>query len=182
MISILAISGSLRRASQNTTVLRAASRLAPGDCTITLCPGLGDLPLFNPDLEGTETPSVDAFRTRIREADGILIASPEYAHGVSGVLKNALDWVVGSGEFVGKPVAILNASIQATYAYASLGEILSVMDATLLSKASITLPLNSNRIDEERICSTPELSGLLSRALFDLCDSIRQIRQNRPDS
>ena len=182
MVHILCISGSLRSASQNTAILRAAIRLAPGDCEVTLCPGLGDLPLFNPDREEEEIPSVNAFRSRIQSSDGILIASPEYAHGITGTLKNALDWVVGTGEFVRKPVAILNASIRATHACASLGEILSVMDAILVQKASVTLPLSSNRIDEAGIISNPFISRVLSQAIVALCDSIREIRQEMADS
>ena len=96
-MKILAISGSLRRVSSNSTLLRAATLLAPEGMEITLFEGLGGLPHFNPDLEGTEPPSVPDFRARLQAADGVLICSPEYAHGVPGVLKNALDWVVGSG-------------------------------------------------------------------------------------
>src|SRR6266542_4369577 len=106
MVQLLAISGSLRRTSLNTALLRAAAQLAPTGVEILLFAGLGDLPLFNPDLEGNEPRSVLEFRAQLQLRNGVLISSPEYAHGVSGVLKNALDWVVGSGEFSGKPVAI----------------------------------------------------------------------------
>jgi len=137
---ILAISGSLRLASSNTALLRAAATLAPEGVEITLYGGLGNLPHFNPDLEGTGPPSVMDFRTRLQVSDGVLISSPEYAHGVPGVLKNALDWLVGSGEFVGKPVALLNASPRATYAQASLAETITVMSARIVDEASITMP------------------------------------------
>lgn len=177
-VRILSISGSLRRASQNTAILRAAIRLTPGDCQIALYTGLGDLPLFNPDLEETEIPSVTDFRNRIRAADGILIASPEYAHGITGALKNALDWVVGSGEFEGKPVAVLNASMRATHAHSSLGEVLSVMGARLIQKASLALPLTGNRIDEVALLSDPEIAGILSSAISALSDSIKELRQD----
>ena len=107
---ILAISGSLRRISSNTTLLRAIDALAPPGVEVTLYDGLADLPAFNPDFEGAEPSSVLAFRGQLKSADGVFISSPEYAHGVPGSLKNALDWIVGSGELVDKPVAILNAS------------------------------------------------------------------------
>src|SRR5690348_328025 len=100
MLQILAISGSLRKASSNTALLRAAAALAPVDVKISLCKSLGDLPHFNPDLEGVEPASVLEFRSQLLEADGVLIASPEYMHGITGVMKNALDWIAGSGEFV----------------------------------------------------------------------------------
>ena len=91
----LAISGSLRLASSNTALLRAAALVAPEGVEIILYRGLGDLPHFNPDLEAAEPPSVTEFREQVRISDGLLISSPEYAHGVPGVLKNALDWLVG---------------------------------------------------------------------------------------
>ena len=152
-ISILAISGSLRKASLNTALLRAAITLAPADVKITLYGGLGVLPLFNPDLEGFEPSSVMDFRTQLRQADGVLIASPEYAHGVTGAMKNALDWVVGGEEFVDKPVALLNASPRATHAYASLKETITVMSARIVEQASITVPLLGKNLDEAGIVS-----------------------------
>ena len=113
MIRLLAISGSLRKFSSNTALLRAAAILAPQDVEISVYGDLGILPHFNPDLEGFEPQSVLDFRSQLQMADGVLIASPEYAHGITGVIKNAFDWVVGSGEFVHKPVALLNASSRA---------------------------------------------------------------------
>lgn len=105
-MEIMAISGSLRKVSSNTTLLRAVQRLAPEGVLITIYTGLGDLPHFNPDLEGQEPQSVFDLRAQMQKAAGVLICSPEYAHGVPGVLKNALDWLVGSGETVNKPFAL----------------------------------------------------------------------------
>jgi len=90
-MNILAISGSLRAGSINSTLLRATARLAPPDMRIELFADLGDLPLFNPDIEASDPAPVAALRARIIAADAVLIASPEYAHGITGVLKNALD-------------------------------------------------------------------------------------------
>ncbi|MDQ2687814.1 MAG: NAD(P)H-dependent oxidoreductase [Armatimonadota bacterium] len=165
---LLAISGSLRAGSSNTVLLRAAAQLAPKGVEITLYDGLGDLPHFNPDLdaEGEAGPeAVEDFRARLREADGVLISSPEYAHGVPSVLKNALDWVVGSGEFVGKPVALLNARPNSTFAQASLTETLTVMMAVLVAEASATIPLPGNTVDEAAIVADSKLSDPLRAAL-----------------
>ena len=90
--NILAISGSLRAASFNTRLLRAAAALAPQGVTITIHDGVGDLPLYNQDLEAEPPAPVAALRAAIGAADGLLIASPEYNHSLSGVLKNAIDW------------------------------------------------------------------------------------------
>src|SRR5687768_3855814 len=112
-MKIVAISGSLRSASSNGVLLRAAARIAPEDVSIVLYDGLGRLPHFNPDddREGAEPPAeVGELRRLLIKADGVLISSPEYAHGVPGVLKNMLDWLVSTGELSGKRVALLNAS------------------------------------------------------------------------
>ena len=94
-----------------------------------------------------------------------MLSSPEYAHGVPGVLKNALDWVVGSGELVDKPVALLNASSRATRAWRSLVETLSVMSARVIREASITVALNGTGLDADGIASDPRLAVLVKSAL-----------------
>lgn len=104
MTTIVAISGSLRTGSSNTAVLQAIAILAPPEVQVVLYSNLSELPHFNPDLD-TETPppAVSEFRSRLLASNGVLISSPEYAHGVPGTLKNALDWLVRSGELYEKP-------------------------------------------------------------------------------
>jgi chromate reductase, NAD(P)H dehydrogenase (quinone) len=167
-IRILAISGSLRAASSNTAVLRALIALAPENVEITLFGGLGDLPHFNPDLDGDIVPPpVEDLRARLRASDGLLISCPEYAHGVPGVMKNALDWLVSTvnGEIVGKPVALINVSSRSTWAQESLTETLTVMSARFLSEACVTLPLTRTKIDEAGLIADPEISAALRSAL-----------------
>lgn len=171
-IRILAISGSLRAASSNTTLLRAAASLAPEGVVVEQFEGLGDLPHFNPDLEDAPIPAVLDWRARLKAADGVLISSPEYAHGVPGVLKNALDWVVGSGELVFKPVALLNASPRSTHGQASLTETLTVMTAALVPEATVAVPLAGRKLDAEGIVADPGLSTLLRGALAALAARI----------
>lgn len=106
-IRFLAISGSLRVASSNTALLRAVARLGLDDVGVTLYEGLASLPQYNPDLDdfevGTAPAGVANLRTWLGTSDGLVISSPEYAHGVPGAMKNAIDWVVSCGEFYGKP-------------------------------------------------------------------------------
>jgi chromate reductase, NAD(P)H dehydrogenase (quinone) len=139
VIRILAISGSLRASSSNTALLQAAAASAPQGIEVSLYDGLGELPHFNPDLD-SETPpaAVARWRSALVSADGVVFSVPEYAHGVPGVLKNSLDWVVGSGELVNKPVTLFNASARGTYAQASLTETLTVMSAKVVHEASVT--------------------------------------------
>lgn len=150
-MKILALSGSLRAASNNTLLLRAVARIAPRDIQVALYPSLGDLPLFNPDIEFPHPPSVAALREAISIADAILIASPEYAHGVSGVMKNALDWMVGNESFVQKPVALLNAAPRASHAYLALRETVTMMSSRVVDEACITLEHPITGMSEDEI-------------------------------
>jgi len=112
--------------------------------------GLGELPHFNPDLdeEGAAAPApVAALRALLIDADAVLISSPEYAHGVPGVLKNMLDWLVSTGELVDKPVALLNASpVGCGYAQAALLETLRTMNWNVVEEACRIEPFVPRRI------------------------------------
>lgn len=176
MINILAISGSLRSSSSNTNILKAVAMLAPDDIAVSLYTGLADLPHFNPELESSLPHSVAHFRSLLQAADAVLICSPEYAHGVPGSLKNALDWVVSSGEFVYKPVALLNASPASTHAEASLMETLRVMTATIITDACIRVPLMGRRLDASGIVEDPQLSELLKNNLAVFAAGIEATR------
>lgn len=175
-IHILAISGSLRAGSSNTALLRAATLLAPVDVTVELYAGLADLPHFNPDLEGSEAASVHALRAALQGADALLFSSPEYAHGVPGSLKNMLDWVVGSGELVGKPVALLQASPYGTHVRAALLETLTVMEGQVVEAASISLSFGTNVIGAETIAGEPRFAAAIKDALAALVQAARARR------
>ena len=168
-LRVLALSGSLRKASLNTAMLTMAADCAPSDLRVDLHRGLGDLPLFNPDLEAHEPTSVARLRHEIATADAVLIASPEYAHGVSGVMKNALDWMVASGVFVDKPVVLWNASPRASHALAALRETLTVMSARLIDEASLELLIKSPEAGAAPVNPDPEA---MRRALLALRDCL----------
>jgi len=106
-MKILGVCGSLQAESSNLTLLRRAVVRAPPGTVVTIFDGIRDLPLFNPDLEGTGTAAaVTLWRDAIRSHDAVLIATPEYGHSLPGALKNAIDWVIGSGELYQKLVAV----------------------------------------------------------------------------
>ena len=175
MIRILAISGSLRARSTNTEVLRAAASLAAGSAHVALYDDLATLPHFNPDddTEGAMLPGpVRSLRRKIESADALLICSPEYAHGVPGVLKNALDWLVSGPEMVDKPVGLLNASSRSTHAQASLAETLRTMSVALVDGACVDVALDGRRLDSAAIAATPELAAPLRGALDALTAAI----------
>jgi len=159
MNTILAISGSLRAHSSNTTLLMAAMRIAPAGVSVRVYEGLGTLPYFNPDLDVAPwPPAVVDLRAQIAAADALLICSPEYARGVAGAMKNALDWLVSVEDFAGKPVALFNASPRATHALVALRLTLETMAARVIDAAALTVPLLSSPMTEEGIVADPVLS------------------------
>jgi chromate reductase, NAD(P)H dehydrogenase (quinone) len=176
-VRVLAISGSLRRASSNSALVGAIARLAPDTVEVSVYRELEELPPFNPDLDGGNAPAaVTPFRARLQACDAVLISSPEYAHGVPGVLKNALDWVVASGELVDKPVALINASARATHAWTSLANTLSVMSARVVRDASITVSLGGRMLDTYAIVADASLATALESALCALACDAREAR------
>jgi len=149
---------------------------------MALFSGLGGLPHFNPDLDGdagTPPPRVRSFRRRIRGADALLICSPEYAHGVPGALKNALDWLVSVPDVLYKPVGLLNASPRASHAQASLAETLRTMSMSVIPGASIAVPVIGRSLSAAAIAQDEELAAALRDALAALVSAANGYRERR---
>jgi chromate reductase, NAD(P)H dehydrogenase (quinone) len=176
---LLGISGSLRKASINSALLRAAKRLVPPEIEFTVFGGVGDLPLFNPDIEATLPKEVLALHKAVANADALLFASPEYAHGMTGVIKNTLDWLVSFEPFVGKHVAVLNASPRAHHADAALREVLKTMSAVIVESASIAIPLLGAKLDENGMIEDTTVSQAIRSALASLHASLSPGWQER---
>lgn len=149
MVRILAICGSPRAMSSNMALLRVAAGAAPDDAEFVFAHGVFELPHFNPDLdeEGSTPPDrVAAWRAAVESADGVVISSPEYAHGVPGSLKNALDWLVSTPALFEKPVLLLNAApAGGAFAQNALAETLRTMNAGVVG-ASLVEPFVKGRI------------------------------------
>ncbi len=165
---VLALSGSLRAQSTNSRLLKAMARLGPASGQWHFVDqGLSELPHFSPDLdrEGTEPPpAVARFRQAVREADAVVIACPEYAHGVPGSFKNALDWLVSSGELGGKPVLLFGASPSgAEYARRGLRPTLDVLEAKVLVDASLVLARHDLTADDR--IANPAVEAAVREAL-----------------
>ena len=142
MIEIIAISGSLRAASTNSALVAALAANAPADCRVEIYDGLGRLPIFNPDDEGERTPPEAArLIDAVTHADGIIVSCPEYAHGVPGGMKNALDWLVSRDAAVGKPAMLVHASPRSLYARAALAEIMRTMSFALYEETALEIAL-----------------------------------------
>jgi chromate reductase, NAD(P)H dehydrogenase (quinone) len=143
-------------------------RLAPPEIDLTIFSGVGTLPLFNPDLEAQRPSEVSALHAAVAASDALLFASPEYAHGVTGSIKNLLDWLVSFEPFVYKHVAVLNASPRAHHADAALRETLKTMSAVIVESASIAIPLAGANLSEESLIQDPMISSAIKRSLFAL--------------
>ena len=172
---LMTVSGSLRTGSSNTTLLAAAALVAPPAVTVSAYTALDTLPAFNPDIEeaAARVPSaVRRWRTALAAADMLLVSTPEYAHGIPGALKNALDWVVGSTELVGKPVGVINPSAASRFAFPQLIEVLTVMSATVVPAATVVLDLPRRGLDATELAAdatvAASLRGVISALLAAL--------------
>ena len=146
---VLAICGSLQQKSGNLALLQAARAAAPAGVDVELYEGIARLPHFDPDLENdAKVALVEEWRAALRECDAVLIATPEYGHSLPGALKNAIDWVIGSGELYQKAVAItaaVPAAERGRRGLAALRQVLEAVDARVVSDAPIVRGENFER-------------------------------------
>jgi chromate reductase len=166
--NIFAISGSLRLGSSNHAILQTLGKMMPSNITYTIFNSMNEIPAFDPGLENGEPPvSVAAFRKQVSEADAIIICTPEYAYGVPGALKNALDWTVSSASFSGKPTALITASTGGENAHEALIKILGAIDANLLKEATLLIPFVRSKMDGEGNITDEETAEKL-RSVFEV--------------
>jgi NAD(P)H-dependent FMN reductase len=169
-MKILAIPGSLRANSSSNAVLQVIASMMPEKISFTIYEGIGALPHFN---DPQETPSrITDFRNHIRQADAVLICTPEYAFGVPGSLKNALDWTVASGEFIDKPVSLITASSQGEKGHAALLLILTAISARVIDGASLLIPFVRAKLDEKGLIKDPNTKASLLAAVQILIQDI----------
>lgn len=175
MLNILAISGSLRAASTNSALVAALARNAPSGCLVTAYDGLGRLPIFNPDDEGERTPrEASVLIDAVTSADGVILSCPEYAHGVPGGLKNALDWLVSRDAAVDKPAMLVHASPRSLFARAALAEIMRTMSFALYTGAELEIVLIGKKPPEtETILAEPANALAMRNALSAFADFVR---------
>jgi NAD(P)H-dependent FMN reductase len=156
MKNILAISGSLRAESTNLKIIEYVSKLASGLLKISVFQNLSHLPAFNPDLDaGGVVPPVEVadFRRQIKEADGVLICTPEYVFAVPGALKNAIDWTVSSGVLLNKPAALITASGLGEKAHESLLLTLKTLEAKISDNSALLISHARTKVNSEGIVS-----------------------------
>jgi NAD(P)H-dependent FMN reductase len=150
MKKFLAISGSLRQGSSNHAILQHLATLAPADMEYIIYNDLAKIPPFDPGADTNEPPaSVVQLRILLKDADGIIICTPEYAFGVPGTLKNMLDWMVSSSSLVDKPVALITASLGGEHAHASLLLTLGALSANVIADASLIISFIRSKINAD---------------------------------
>ena len=144
-IKILAISGSLRANSSNNAIIKAVAGMIPDGVQFTIYGDLAQIPPFD-DSQETPLPVIN-FRHLLQTADGIFICTPEYAFGVSGVLKNALDWTVSSGELVNKPLALVTAATGGEKAHAALLLTFTALSSAIPEGGELLIPWVRSKLD-----------------------------------
>lgn len=172
-VRMLLISGSLRRRSTNTAVLRSARSAAPDGAVADLYDGMAELPHFNPDDDAEPLhPAVAGLRLRIRNADAVVFSTPEYAGALPGSFKNLLDWSVGDhleGSIYRKPVAWINASPRgALNAHQSLRQVLGYTGARIIEDACVEVQVTEAVLGEDGLVSDPAILQELTAALNTL--------------
>jgi len=146
---IIAISGSTRENSTNLNFIKAIAILTESFFEIIPSNKISQLPHFNPDNDNQKvSKEVVDFRKQLADADGILICTPEYAMGVPGTLKNAIDWTVSSSSFSHKPTVLITASLSGEKGHASLLETLKVIEAMITEDTQLVIPFAKTKINE----------------------------------
>ena len=174
-ITILAISGSLRANSSNNAVLNAAAAFAPEGVRFAFYTGLASLPPF----DGSDEPvqAVVDFRSQLRVADGILICSPEYAFGVPGALKNALDWTVSSGEFVNKPLALITAATGGSNAHAALLLSFTALSARVPESSQLLISFVRAKMNEQGAVKDEDTLNKINAVVQSLVRTIQETEE-----
>jgi chromate reductase len=144
-INILAVSGSLRPTSSNMIIIKAIQLSVPSNIDFLIYDGLATIPPFDDSIEAAEP--VIAWRRQLAEADGVLICSPEYAFGIPGALKNAMDWTVGSGELVNKPLALITAATGGDKAHAAWLHIFTALSANIPEGGALLIPFVRSKLN-----------------------------------
>ncbi|MDE2021426.1 MAG: NAD(P)H-dependent oxidoreductase [Patescibacteria group bacterium] len=169
-MKIVALSGSLRKDSYNTMLVRALQSLAPADMEIELT-GIGGLPLYNGDLEAAYPEAAQILKNSMNSADGIIIATPEYNRSIPGVLKNAIDWVTRpypDNVFAGKPVLVAGVSsgkIGTAVAQSHLRQIMLYLDADIIGQPEIYLGPAKEFFDTAGNLTNDSTKELLTKGL-----------------
>lgn len=170
---MLAISGSTRKASSNLNLIHAIAGLATDKFDLEIFEGLAEIPHFNPDcIPDNIPPQVQAFYEMLKAADAVLICTPEYAIGVPGTLKNAIDWTVSAMSFSQKPVALITASTSGAIAHQSLLGTLLIIESRITKDAQLLVPAIKTKVNSDNTITDEATLEAVHRLLLGLSDII----------
>ena len=183
-VKLLGLSGSIRKASTNTIILRSLAERLDGKASMNVFP-LNDVPIYNGDLDGEQAPeAVCALKAAITEADGLILCSPEYNHGMPGMLKNALDWAsrpVGASPLKGKPVLLMTSSpgyVGGARAHAQMQETLASVLARVVLRPQVVIAGVTQKIADGKLADATTV-GFCLQAIDDLLAEIRLVAKAR---
>ena len=181
-MKVLGISGSLRRDSHNTELLRAAATLLPSGVEFELYEGLREIPAYDADLEGERPLAVRRLAEALERADAVLFATPEYNHSVPGFLKNAIDWVsrpLATNPLRNKPAAVIGAStgmFGAVWAQAELRKVLGALGARVIDR-EVPVPTADEIVRDPEKLESSGTHSLIVGLLAELLDAVRERRE-----
>ena len=184
-VHILGMAGSLREHSFNRALLREAVRLAPDEAEIETF-GLDDIPGFNQDEENDPPQKIKDLKQKVKEADAILFVTPEYNYSVSGVLKNAIDWVsrpYGDNSFNGKPAAIMGASISligTARAQYHLRQMCVFLEMHPVNMPEVMVAGAMDKFDDQGHLQDDTAKDLMQKLLQNLVEWTRQLKAVQP--
>ena len=183
-LRIIGIVGSLRKDSYNRMLMNAAIKLKPEGCTIEVA-DISKIPLFNQDIENKEPETVSVLRRKIKDADAVLISTPEYNYSVPGVLKNAIDWVsrpYGYDAFDSKPVGLMSAStgqIGGARAQYHLRQSFVFLNAFTINKPEVIVSFATEKFDQNGELKDEKAKELIRLLLKNLIALTKIIRENK---
>jgi NAD(P)H-dependent FMN reductase len=173
MKNIFAVSGSLREGSSNHNILRILGKMTPAGINYSIYDGLRDIPAFDPGTDDDNPPApVAHLREKLSQADGIIICTPEYAFGVPGALKNALDWMVSSGSFSGKPTSLVTASTGGEIAHEAMIKVLGAIDAKLSCETNLLVQFVRSKMDADGNITDPETAQKLKNLIEAFIEAV----------
>ena len=173
--NILAICGSTRKSSTNHDLIKAIAALFQDSLNIILFDGLADLPHFNPDNDGDGVEDkVVRFRQQMVDAEGILICTPEYAYGIPGSLKNAIDWTVSSSGSPGKPTMLITASTDGSYGHRAMLDVLNAIEAKKVSRHQLIISFAKTKIGTNGKIKDEKTLDEKKKIMYEFLDTINR--------
>ncbi|MGZ5246923.1 MAG: NADPH-dependent FMN reductase [Flavitalea sp.] len=173
MKKVVSISGSTRQNSTNHSLLKAIAELLGSGFEVIIYEGIGQLPQFNPDHDGQNVPKeIVDFRQLLNDSAAIIICTPEYAHGVPGSLKNAIDWTISSSSFPHKQTMLITASTSGHFGHQALMETLRAIEARDVDKLQMVIPYAKTKISLDNKITDPNTLSELKKLIQDFTQTL----------